>query len=139
MAFEGQKRVALILTLFWVTALSAAYLIRETYGLDLYWYTILISLFFMVFGLAVSYGSGTLLSLLLFPFIWSKEDMLKYNVKKASVFLGSMYVAFSCTLLFVSMGRSVFWVILLAAVAAEVGAIYVLAAKRFRADARPRY
>ena len=139
MIFEGRKKITLILTLFWVMALSAAYLIHETYGLDLHWYTVLISLFLTVFGLTLSYGSGTLLSLLLFPFIWSKEDLLRYDVKKASIFMGAMYVAFSCTLIFVSMGRSVFWAILIVAAAVEIGAVYVIAAKRFKADIRPRY
>ena len=130
MGVRRQRRVALILA-FWAIAIVTALLLYDVYGLDLYWYTILLSLLFMIAGQIISFGQIRIF----FPFIlFSKEDMSKYDVERISFFLGALTAILSCTILFISMSTSVLWIIVGVAIAIEGGAIYFSVAKRFRAD-----
>ena len=136
MVVKGRERVALVLCLLWAIVVATAFIISETYGLNLYWYTVLISLLLLIAGLAVLFG----LIQLFFPFIFlPKEDLSVYNVEKISFVLGVPMAAVSCVIIFISMSVFVIWAIVGIAIAIEIGGIYVSVAKRFRADTQPRY
>ncbi|MCL1905010.1 MAG: hypothetical protein FWG19_02670 [Methanomassiliicoccaceae archaeon] len=128
-----QKRVALFMCLFWAIAMATAYLISDRYGSDLNWYMVLFSLLFMMIGIITVFGRIRFF----FPFtFFSKEDLHEYNVEKIGLVLGTPMVVLSCSVPFVTMSFSVFWVIVMIAAAMEVGGLYASAAERFKADTR---
>ena len=140
MVVEGQRKTALILSLFWAMAMATAYLFHEMYGLNLYWYTVVSSLLLLIIGLSLSYGRGEfILFLTFFPIIMTKECLYRYNVEKVSLVIGTFMVAMSCAFLFISMDSVVAWVILSIAIAYVFACIYVLISKRFRAYTQPEY
>jgi len=137
MAAEGKKKAALLMCLFWTMAAAAAYLLLDMDGRDLSLEIFLFSLLFLILGLVLSTGKAqALLFLFFFPFVMTKEDMAKYDTEKVSLFIGAVMTTVSCALLFISVSALLMWsaVGIIAAVSIG-GTVYVLAAKRFRADA----
>ena len=127
----------LILGLLWATAMATSYLLYEARGFSPDWYiTVLVSLLFLVIGLTMASGRGRFLIFLIFwPFIMTVECLSKYNVERVLFFMGAVFVAISCALLFIFVS-AVFWVIVCFTVVIYISVcICVLVSKRFRADA----
>ena len=127
----------MILCLIWtVVAVASFYFIEftGTFEQDLFreqstfWIMILFSLSILIMGLTIFFGFIKIL----FPFIFfSEKDLLRYNVRKISFLLGILTISLSYVFTFATIGGLVFWMLLIIAVAIEVGALYTSASKRF--------
>jgi len=132
-AAERQKGAALILGLFWITALATAYLIFEP---GPHPPLVLISFAIMIFGLITLFEIRVHVP---FNFL-SKEDLSKYNKEKVGLVLGIPSVLLSCVFLFFTMNFIVMFVVsVVVAITICMGAFCVYCMKSFKADTWPKY
>jgi len=131
MASERQRRIALVLCLFWAAAAAAAYFACKAYGKDLNLILVLVSLFLLAVGLVTLFGRIRFF----FPFCFmSEKDLTEYNVTKIGSFLGIPTAVLSCIFPFVSVSFLVFGIVLAIAIPLECGGLYTCAANKFKAD-----
>jgi hypothetical protein len=132
---EGRKRICLFSCMLWAITLTICFLIAEIFDLDLDWIFILISLFLLLIGIFTLFGNIRFF----FPFVFmTKKDLTEYNIKKASLFLGTLMTVASCALLLVTV--SVYFLIfpIGIGIVTECGGVYVCASNKFKADAQPK-
>jgi len=132
---EGRIRTCLILSMLWAITLTMCFLVTGMFDLGLNWIIALVSLFLLLIGIFTLFGDIRLF----FPFVFmTKKDLIEYDIKKASLFLGTTMAIASCTVLLITV--SVYFLIfpICAGIVTECGGIYVCASKRFKADTRPK-
>ena len=92
---------------------------------------IMFSLLVLILGLVIFFGQIRTIS----PFIFfSKEDLLRYNVRKISFLLGILVVVLSYVFTFATIGGFAFWIVMINAAAIAVGTFFTLVSKRFEAN-----
>ena len=140
MFIKERKKIALVLCLLWAVVASTSFYFIEftgTFGQDLYrgqetfWMMIMFSLLVLILGLVIFFGQIRTIS----PFIFfSKEDLLRYNVRKISFLLGILVVVLSYVFTFATIGGFAFWIVMINAAAIAVGTFFTLVSKRFEAN-----
>jgi hypothetical protein len=134
--------VALALCLLWIiAAILSNNLIPDTYGQIDFIIIALFSLILFIVGMVAFFGRIRVFFLLSYPAIlfYSEIDTSKYNIEKASFVLGILTAVFSYVLLFILLGNLMMAIMIIVTVAFVIGLIYVFVAKRFKAEARPKY
>jgi len=129
MVTERQKKVALVLGIFWAAAFIVAYAVSEIYDLELNWIFVLISLLLAAVALVTSLGYIGLF----FPYCFL-HDRSEFNVEKIGLLLGPMMMLVSCVVLFVPMNSLLLLAALAVAIPVECGGLYTCASKKFKAE-----
>jgi hypothetical protein len=129
MVTERQRKTALILSIFWATALMTAYMVSVTYELELNWIFVLISLLLLMVAMVTSLGYIGFF----FPYCLL-DDRSEFNVEKIGLLLGPMMLMVSCILLFLSLDSILLLVLIGVAIPVECGGLYTCASKKFKAD-----
>ena len=129
MVAEKQKKVALVLGMFWIAAFIVAYAVSKICELELNWIFVLISLLLLAVAVVTSFGHIGFF----FPYCFL-EDRSEYNVEKIGRLLGSMMLILSCTLLFLYVNSILLLAVIAVAIPVECGGLYTCASKKFKAD-----